>query len=158
MILSSFEAGDWHEGREQGRLLRACGVQPCPSRVRHGHQSSVNVSSVHSFTDVYLKRILYQRESRPDRASSDSQQVVSWHGACIHDVQPPKWVQKRRLVRPDDPDADQYHYNEPKRAITAVINAKFSLVAIGTEGSVCSSSALTKWFIDRELVFIQLEE
>ncbi|KAI0343994.1 RIC1-domain-containing protein [Trametopsis cervina] len=66
---------------------------------------------------------------------SDSQALGPlWHGTCIHNVEPPKWVQKRRLVRPDDPDADQYHYDEPRRAIAVSINAKFSLAAIGMHG------------------------
>ncbi|KAI0803143.1 RIC1-domain-containing protein [Irpex lacteus] len=65
-----------------------------------------------------------------DRASHDSQITLAWHGTCLHNVEPPKWVQKRRLVRPDDPDADQYHYEEPRRAVSVAINAKFSLAAI----------------------------
>ncbi len=63
-----------------------------------------------------------------------SEPAQYWHGTCIHDVEPPRWVQKRRLVRVDDPDAEQYDYDEPRRAVAVAINTKFSLVAIGTHG------------------------
>ena len=43
-------------------------------------------------------------------------------------------MQKRRLVRPDDPDAEQHVYDEPRQAVAVAINTKFSLVAIGTHG------------------------
>ncbi|KAF8203148.1 RIC1-domain-containing protein [Pholiota molesta] len=56
-----------------------------------------------------------------------------WHGTCIHDFQTPKWVQKQRRIEPDVGDAIPY-YEEPKRATAVALNAKFSLIAIGTHG------------------------
>lgn len=60
--------------------------------------------------------------------------AIQWHGTCIHNIEVPKWVQKRRQVCPDDPEAYRPAYNEPRRAEVVAINAKFSLVATGTQG------------------------
>lgn len=59
---------------------------------------------------------------------------VQWHGTCIHNVQTPRWVQKRKRGDPDDPESDPHAYNEPRRARVIAINSKFSLVATGTHG------------------------
>lgn len=66
--------------------------------------------------------------------SDSSQPGSAWQGTCIHDVEPPKWVQKRKLISPDGPDGDKYHWEEPRRAVAVAINTKFSVVAIGMHG------------------------
>ncbi|KAI9066722.1 RIC1-domain-containing protein [Trametes sanguinea] len=67
------------------------------------------------------------------RQSSDSMSSVrplSWHGTCIHHVDPPRWVQKRKQVDPGD--IARYTYTEPRRAMMIALNPKFSMLAIGT--------------------------
>ncbi|KAH9081828.1 RIC1-domain-containing protein [Lactarius deliciosus] len=44
-------------------------------------------------------------------------------GTCVHDVQVPKWVQKRKQVYPGE---------DPRRAVKVAVNMRFSLIAIGT--------------------------
>lgn len=83
--------------------------------------------------NVYMKSPS-QEHSRHSTDSNHSQTGPLWQGTCIHNVEPPKWVQKRRMVRPDDPDADQYHYDEPRCAVAVAINTKFSVVAVGMHG------------------------
>ncbi|PPQ63714.1 hypothetical protein CVT24_004294 [Panaeolus cyanescens] len=59
-----------------------------------------------------------------------------WQGTCIHDFRTPKWVQKQRMVVPDDDDLPSdivKAYNEPKRCVRVAMNTKFSLVAIGMQ-------------------------
>ncbi|KAI0706047.1 RIC1-domain-containing protein [Cytidiella melzeri] len=85
--------------------------------------------------DTYSQDTDFTSENGEGKQDSDRQETgLTWHGTCIHNVEPPKWVQKRRLVRPDDPDADQHYYDEPRRAVAVAINAKFSLAAIGMHG------------------------
>jgi len=55
-----------------------------------------------------------------------------WQGSCVHDVQVPKWVQKRRQVHPDE-GMDTVDYEQPRRAAKVVVNMKFSLIAVGTQ-------------------------
>ena len=55
---------------------------------------------------------------------------LQWHGTCIHRVDPPRWVQKRRHVDPGD--VAGYAYAEPRRAMAVALNPKFSMLAIGT--------------------------
>ncbi|OSD05915.1 RIC1-domain-containing protein [Trametes coccinea BRFM310] len=67
------------------------------------------------------------------RQSSDSMSSVrplAWHGTCIHHVDPPRWVQKRKQVDPGD--IARYTYTEPRRAMMIALNPKFSMLAIGT--------------------------
>ncbi|KAI0762695.1 RIC1-domain-containing protein [Fomes fomentarius] len=66
------------------------------------------------------------------RQSSDGSDLrpLQWHGTCIHYVEPPRWVQKRKQVDPGD--AAAYTYNEPRRAMVIALNPKFSMLAIGT--------------------------
>ncbi|OBZ79139.1 Guanine nucleotide exchange factor subunit ric1 [Grifola frondosa] len=63
--------------------------------------------------------------------SSSSQPQLQWQGTCIHNVDPPRWVQKRRQIEPDE-EGDSFTYAEPRRAMVVAINAKFSIIAIGT--------------------------
>ncbi|KAI0735483.1 RIC1-domain-containing protein [Earliella scabrosa] len=68
--------------------------------------------------------------SRQTSDGSDSLRPLQWHGTCIHHVDPPRWVQKRKQVDPGD--VVGYAYNEPRRAMTIALNPKFSMLAIGT--------------------------
>ncbi|KAH9895558.1 RIC1-domain-containing protein [Epithele typhae] len=68
--------------------------------------------------------------TRQSSESSDSASPIQWHGTCIHHVDPPRWVQKRKQVDPGD--LASYSYTEPKRAMTVSLNPKFSMLAIGT--------------------------
>jgi hypothetical protein len=43
----------------------------------------------------------------------------------------PKWVQKRKQVRPDEGTSTD-DYEQPRRAVKVVVNMKFSLIAVGT--------------------------
>ncbi|KAI0047802.1 RIC1-domain-containing protein [Auriscalpium vulgare] len=54
-----------------------------------------------------------------------------WQGTCVHDVEVPKWVQKRRRVEPHEEGANGYEL--PRRAVQVAVNAKFSLIAVGTQ-------------------------
>ncbi|KAK7694309.1 hypothetical protein QCA50_001491 [Cerrena zonata] len=63
-----------------------------------------------------------------------SEVAIQWQGTCIHNIEVPRWVQKRRQPDPEDPSAYEPAYNEPRRAEVIAINAKFSLVATGTHG------------------------
>ncbi|KIY51327.1 RIC1-domain-containing protein [Fistulina hepatica ATCC 64428] len=61
-----------------------------------------------------------------------------WQGTCVYDFDTPKWVQKRRRVDPETLSNGQRIYEEPRRAIAAAVNGRFSLVAIGlANGNVC---------------------
>ena len=62
--------------------------------------------------------------------SNANTHMQHWQGTCIHDVEPPRWVQKRRMVRPDEP---QYDYDEPQTATAVAINTKFSVYAVGLQ-------------------------
>ncbi|KAI0639098.1 RIC1-domain-containing protein [Trametes polyzona] len=68
--------------------------------------------------------------SRPSSDSTHSARPLQWHGTCIHQVDPPRWVQKRKHVDPGD--VARYTYAEPRRAMAVAPNPKFSLLAIGT--------------------------
>ncbi|KAI0004091.1 RIC1-domain-containing protein [Russula compacta] len=72
--------------------------------------------------------------AQPERKSDDSTTLRSnsrWQGSCIHDVQVPKWVQKRKQVNPDEGMSTD-DYEQPRRAVKVVVNMKFSLIAVGT--------------------------
>ena len=70
--------------------------------------------------------------TRRSNDSANSRSSFRWQGSCIHDVQVPKWVQKRKQVHPDEAtSADDYE--QPRRAVKVVVNMKFSLVAVGTQ-------------------------
>ncbi|KAI0067916.1 RIC1-domain-containing protein [Artomyces pyxidatus] len=69
------------------------------------------------------------------KEDSDSTQIHPtslWQGTCIHNIEVPKWVQKRRRVDPEDEGANGSGYEQPRRAVKVAVNAKFSLVAVGT--------------------------
>ncbi|KAI0257303.1 RIC1-domain-containing protein [Lactifluus subvellereus] len=69
--------------------------------------------------------------SRMSNDSTNLRSILRWQGTCIHDVEVPKWVQKRKQVHPDEePRTDDYE--QPRRAVKVVVNMKFSLIAIGT--------------------------
>ncbi|OCH96704.1 RIC1-domain-containing protein [Obba rivulosa] len=80
-----------------------------------------------AFQHAHLARRTDARQS----VDSANLQQPQWQGTCIHNVEPPRWVQKRRQT---DPDSQEPAYQDPRRAVAVVINAKFSLFAIGTYG------------------------
>ena len=55
----------------------------------------------------------------------------------MHDVQVPKWVQKRKQVYPGEEDVSTDDYEQPRRAVNVAVNMRFSLIAIGTH-----------WYVD----------
>ena len=74
-------------------------------------------------------------DSRRDSSESIRSQVnLEWRGTCVHDIEVPRWVQKRKHIPADDPEAELHAYHEPRRAKCVAVNTKFSLVATGTHG------------------------
>lgn len=70
------------------------------------------------------------KENQPEYTSR-----LFWQGHCIHNFETPKWVQKQRRIDPDKPRHERGRfYEEPRHAKAIAINAKFSLIAIGTIG------------------------
>ncbi|KAF9229601.1 RIC1-domain-containing protein [Gyrodon lividus] len=69
--------------------------------------------------------------------SSSSMHEQHWQGTCIHNIEVPRWVQKSRHVESDTSDNGPPVYIEPRRAVEVAVNARFSLIAIGTySGSI----------------------
>ncbi|EMD41642.1 hypothetical protein CERSUDRAFT_128592 [Gelatoporia subvermispora B] len=87
-----------------------------------------------AFQHTHLARLSETRQST-DSADWHPQ----WQGTCIHDVEPPRWVQKRRQT---DPDSGEPAYQDPRKAVAVAVNAKFSLVAIGTYGGTVEFAGL----------------
>ena len=55
----------------------------------------------------------------------------------MHDVQVPKWVQKRKHVYlGEGEDVSTDDYEQPRRAVKVAVNMRFSLIAIGTQWCV----------------------
>ncbi|KAF8506868.1 RIC1-domain-containing protein [Russula emetica] len=80
------------------------------------------------------------RHARKSDDSAKSQSNSRWQGSCVHDVEVPKWVQKRKQVHPDE-GTGTVDYEQPRRAAKVVVNMKFSLIAVGTQcGNVEYSS------------------
>ncbi|KAF8482108.1 RIC1-domain-containing protein [Russula ochroleuca] len=100
-------------------------------------QTQTYVSSAD--TDPVAKLILsfpldlcqWSRRTRKSDDSAKSRSNSRWQGWCIHDVQVPKWVQKRKQVHPDEGTSTD-DYEQPRRAVKVVVNMKFSLIAVGT--------------------------
>ena len=60
---------------------------------------------------------------------------LRWSGICIHNVELPRWVQKRRAVDPSDVVGnDQFGYEDPRKSVKIAMNPRFSLIATGTHG------------------------
>ncbi|KAF9243850.1 RIC1-domain-containing protein [Melanogaster broomeanus] len=78
----------------------------------------LNISSVH----------------RIPRVNPTSLHEKQWQGTCIHNFEIPRWVQKSRYVESDGSDNVSPVYIEPRRAVEVAVNARFSLVAVGTFG------------------------
>ena len=73
------------------------------------------------------------RRDAPERPDS----LLRAHG----ELEPGWWVQKRRQT---DPDSGEPAYQDPRKAVAVAINAKFSLIAIGTYGYVIPIADLTR--------------
>ena len=55
----------------------------------------------------------------------------------MHDVQVPKWVQKRKQVYlGEGEDVNTDDYEQPRRAVKVAVNMRFSLIAVGTQWCV----------------------
>ncbi|KZT74904.1 RIC1-domain-containing protein [Daedalea quercina L-15889] len=72
------------------------------------------------------------QQGRHSQETNHSHVDARWQGTCIHSVEPPRWVQKRRRQDPSDLKDGEYPYDEPRRAMTVAINTRFSLIATGT--------------------------
>ena len=78
-------------------------------------------------------------------SSSTLRNEHHWQGTCIHNFEVPRWVQKSRQI---DSDSRAPIYIEPRRAVEVAVNARFSLVAVGTYRCVdvvLPSIKLTIW-------------
>ncbi|THH11772.1 hypothetical protein EW145_g440 [Phellinidium pouzarii] len=58
--------------------------------------------------------------------------TLQWQGICIHDIEPPLWVQKQKVSVVDD-EYNEFDYIEPRKAVCVAINPKFSVVATGMQ-------------------------
>jgi hypothetical protein len=76
--------------------------------------------------------------SRTSNDNVNSRPNSRWLGTCVHDVQVPKWVQKRKQVYlGEGEDVRVDDYEQPRRAVKVAVNMRFSLIAIGT-----------RWYVD----------
>ena len=100
----------------------------------HGH-------AYHSYAYTYTFHQIPVNGTWHTRRSSDntnSRPNSRWLGTCVHDVQVPKWVQKRKQVYPSEgEDVGTDDYEQPRRAVKVAVNMRFSLIAIGTH-----------WYVD----------
>ncbi|KAG6335629.1 hypothetical protein ID866_3465 [Astraeus odoratus] len=76
-------------------------------------------------------------DGRPDRESrsstdSSSEHEYHWQGSCFHNYEVPRWVQKSRQFTHDGSGDKRPPYVEPRRATQVAVNARFSLIAVGT--------------------------
>lgn len=94
--------------------------------------------------DPYLQGNGMNGHTRRGSFDSHSPQRFGWEGTCVHDFETPRWVQKQKQVDPEDSRERAYH--EPRRAVTIAVNGKFSLIAVGTEGSVSLRPPITSVF------------
>ncbi|KAI0651550.1 RIC1-domain-containing protein [Trametes meyenii] len=89
--------------------------------------------------DEEQAQLRHLSHNRLSSDSTSSSRPLQWHGTCIHHVDPPRWVQKRKHVDPGD--VAKYAYTEPRRAMVVALNPKFSMLATGTySGTVEFSS------------------
>lgn len=73
--------------------------------------------------------------TQPLTDESSTNLSLRWSGICIHNVELPRWVQKRRAVDPSDVGGnDKFVYEDPRRGVKIAINPRFSLIATGTHG------------------------
>ncbi|KAI0308050.1 RIC1-domain-containing protein [Multifurca ochricompacta] len=94
-----------------------------------GHESDVAAShSERSKADECTTN--GNRRARNSSDTGNPRFNPGWQGTCIHDMQVPKWVQKRKQVHPEEVGSDDYE--QPRRAVKVVVNMKFSLIAVGT--------------------------
>ena len=66
------------------------------------------------------------------RQPGSEESALQWQGVCIHDVEPPRWVQKQKAPQQDGDDAE-FDYIDSRRAVCVAANSKFSVVATGTQ-------------------------
>ncbi|EJD04265.1 RIC1-domain-containing protein [Fomitiporia mediterranea MF3/22] len=71
-----------------------------------------------------------EQQNRDSQSSEGS--ILQWQGVCIHDVEPPRWVQKQKAPADDSTDGE-FDYIDSRRAVCVATNSKFSVVATGTQ-------------------------
>ena len=108
---------------------------PARASLSNASQASEQVSVMFVHEETVMTRF-QAVEGRRSQDSNRSRFEARWQGTCIHNVEPPRWVQKRRRKDPDELKDGEYPYDEPRRAMTVAINTRFSLIAIGTHGYV----------------------
>ncbi|KAI0359068.1 RIC1-domain-containing protein [Trametes cingulata] len=96
----------------------------------HQEQNVTSGASEVSGGDEERAQLGHLQHSRQSSDSTSSLRGPQWHGTCIHHVDPPRWVQKRKHVDPGD--VAKYAYTEPRRAMVIALNPKFSMLAVGT--------------------------
>lgn len=71
------------------------------------------------------------QETTKERERRTDETVSTWQGICIHDIEPPKWVQKQKA----SPKADEAEFDfiESRRAVHVATNARFSVAATGMQ-------------------------
>ena len=94
----------------------------------------------HTFHQIPVNGNWHTRSSDNTKSRPNSQ----WLGTCVHDVQVPKWVQKRKQVYPGEgEDVITDDYEQPRRAVKVAVNMRFSLIAIGTHWYVDAGAGLS---------------
>lgn len=83
---------------------------------------------------AYLVRLADEAEIDPDGdLNADKHKAgMIWQGTCVHDVYPPRWVEKLPQRGPSEIGTQPLAYDEPRKALSLAINVKFSLLAVGT--------------------------
>ncbi|KAL5534531.1 hypothetical protein ACEPAG_994 [Sanghuangporus baumii] len=79
--------------------------------------------------DLFCHLAFFRERTQVSQSSMDS--LLQWQGVCIHDVEPPRWVQKQRALAPYD--STEFDYIDSRRAVCVAANSKFSVVATGTQ-------------------------
>lgn len=85
---------------------------------------------------AYFVQLTEADTSQPSQENSedgiDATETTShWQGICIHDIEPPRWVQKQKASSLAD-DAE-FDFIESRRAVRVASNARFSVVATGMQ-------------------------
>lgn len=116
-------------------------VEPDVSVVEIGHSRPIGSETwITSDGRAYLVQLHEESQKgesnggeHGEPSTAESNGLVGWFGACIHGFETPKWVQKQRYHDPHDADAQKPKvWDEPRRAVAAAVNYRFSLFAIGS--------------------------
>lgn len=108
---------------------RAYFVQLSESAYSDTNTSNPDVASENATRDSIASDLKGKDRAHTSLESLTSQPSSQWHGTCIHNVEVPRWVQKRRQADSED---DVHDYDQPRRAVKVAVNTRFSLIAVGT--------------------------